>query len=326
MDEKTREPRTILAADIGGTHCRFARFRLDANDWLSLAASVRLKTAALESSAAMLAALDRAGIGLDPATVDAAVFAVPGAVVGRRVRFANIAWDLDLDVLEGAFPRAYVACVNDFLAQALGCRTVAVATAERIRPGEMDPRRIQGVMGAGTGLGHAALLPLPGGGELPLASERGQTAMAFGDAVEQAFSRYLCRLTGEPYPRMDSVLSGSGLARLHCFLTGEHLPPAEVGARLTPESRTTALFARFFGRAARDFALTVLPTGGLYLCGGVAAKNPVLVRHPEFAREFLDSSTYGDFLADIPVRLVRNENTGLFGAARYGVSLLPPIS
>lgn len=326
MIEETREPRTILAADIGGTHCRFARFRLEAGGWLSIADTTRLETVALESSAAMLAALDRADIGLAPASVDAAVFAVPGAVVGRRVRFANIAWDLDLDVLEGAFPRAQVACVNDFLAQALGCRTVAVATAERIRPGEMRPRRVQAVMGAGTGLGHAALFPLDDGGDLPMASERGQTAMAFGDAVEQAFSRYLCRLTGEPYVRMDSVLSGSGLARLHAFLTGEHLEPAAVGARLTMESRTTALFARFYGRAARDFALTVLPAGGLYLCGGVAAKNPILVRHPEFVREFLDSPTYGGFLADIPVRLVRNENTGLFGAARYGASLLPPLS
>ena len=144
--------------------------------------------------------------------------------------------------------------------------------------------------------------------------------------MEQAFARYLRRVTGEPYVRLDSVLSGSGLAHLHCFLTGEHRTPAEVGATLTRESRTAALFARFYGRAARDFALSVLPSGGLFVCGGVAAKNPLLVTHPEFDREFRLSPTYGDFLDAIPVRLVRNENTGLFGAARHGASLLPPVS
>jgi glucokinase len=324
MTKETEKPRTILAADLGGTHCRFARFSLDAEGWLSMQASIRLATAGLGSSAGLLAALAEADIGLTPASLDAAAFAVPGAVVGRRIRFANIDWALDQDVLEAAFRPGRVCCVNDFLAQALGCRSVAVATAERIRPGEMDQQRVQAVMGAGTGLGHAALLPLAGNGVLPLASERGQTAMAFGDAVEQAFACYLRRLTGESYVRMDSVLSGSGLARLYAFFTGQHVPPAEVGARLTLESRTTALFARFYGRAARDFALAVLPVGGLFLCGGVAAKNPLLVRHPEFSREFLDSPTYGDFLAAIPVRLVRNENTGLFGAASYAASLLPP--
>lgn len=124
--------------------------------------------------------------------------------------------------------------------------------------------------------------------------------------------------------RCDTVLSGSGLARLHAFLTGERLSPAEVGARLTADSPTTALFARLYGRAARDHALTMVAAGGLYVCGGVAAKNPLLVTHPEFSREFLASPTYGEFLSNIPVRLVRNEDTGLFGAARHARTLLPP--
>jgi len=95
-----------------------------------------------------------------------------------------------------------------------------------------------------------------------------------------------------------------------------------VGASLTADSPTAALFARFYGRAARDYALTVLSVGGVYVCGGVAAKNPLLVHHPEFAREFLDSPTYGRLLAGVPVRLVRNEQTGLFGAASFAQTLL----
>lgn len=325
MQQEKERTRIILAADIGGTHCRFARFTLDANGWLSMQATASVRTAELGSTAGLLEALRTADIGVDPARLDAAVFAVPGAVFGRRIRFANIPWELDQDVLADGLPASQVACVNDFLAQALGCGTVAAATAERLRPGELDAGRIQAVIGAGTGLGHAAMLPLPGGGVLPMTSERGQGAMSFSGPVEQAFAAYMGRLTGEGYVRMDSVVSGPGLARLHGFLTGEQLTPIEVGARLTMDSRTTALFARFYGRVARDFALSVLPAGGLFVCGGVAAKNPVVVHHPEFAREFLDSPTYGGFLASIPVRLAHNQHIGLFGAARQGAELLPPL-
>ena len=311
---------TILAADIGGTNSRFGHFTLSPAGDLELRSSVRLPTGGAGSFVALLDSLPAAGFALRPEAADAAVFAVPGAVVGRTVTFANIGWTLDLDSLAAAFGLRRTACVNDFLAQAHGCRLLG-ATAETVLPGEPDAGLVQAVIGAGTGLGKAALVPVAGGCQV-LPSEGGQAAASFTGHEENAFADYLLGQTGERYVRGDTVLSGSGLSHLHRFLTGQDLPPATVGARLSPESRTAALFARFYGRAARDYALTVLAVGGVYVCGGVAAKNPVVVRHPEFAREFRDSPTYGALLRSIPVRLVRNEDTGLFGAAQVAQNLL----
>ena len=96
----------------------------------------------------------------------------------------------------------------------------------------------------------------------------------------------------------------------------------QFGRLLAPDSPTTAWFARFYGRAVRDYVLTVVAAGGVYLSGGVAAKNPLLVRHPEFAREFWASPTYGDFLRTVAVRLVRDEDVGLYGAAAMARGLL----
>jgi glucokinase len=316
--------RRILAADIGGTNSRFGHFTLSPEGKLDLCSTVLLPTPGYGSFVELLTALDDTDLGLSPGEADAAAFAVPGAVVGRTVTFANIGWDLDLDILKDVFGLIRSACVNDFLAHAHGCRLFD-ATAEIVLPGIMDPEQVQAVIGAGTGLGHAMLLPLPGGDWHALPSEAGQAAASFHGDRELAFAEYLGGLTGEPYVRGDTVLSGSGLARLHRFLTGEDLTPAAVGARLTPESETAALFARFYGRAARDYALSVLAVGGLYICGGVAAKNPLLVMHPEFGREFVESPTYGRLLAKIPVRLLRDELTGLFGAARVARKLLDPI-
>ncbi|MHC1791114.1 glucokinase [Solidesulfovibrio sp.] len=324
MPQAARPPlRHILAADIGGTNSRFGHFTLAPDGGLALGQSVRLATQAAGSFLALLAALPAAGFDLAPGQAAAAAFAVPGAVVGRTVRFANIDWTLDLHDLERAYGLGQSACVNDFLAQAHGCRLLG-ESAEAILPGHMDPSKIQAVIGAGTGLGHAALIPLPDGTCLALASEAGQTAAPFFGPEETAFADFLCRATGEDYARGDSVLSGSGLSNLHRFLTGQDLAPAEIGPRLTPDSPTAALFARFYGRAARDYALTMLATGGVYLSGGVAAKNPLLAAHPEFAREFLASPAYGRLLARIPVRLVRDENVGLYGAAVIARNLLLP--
>jgi glucokinase len=313
--------RHILAADIGGTTSRFGHFLLALNGSLTLASQVRLPTQAASSFDALLAALPQAGFDLSPGQAAAAAFAVPGAIAGRTVRFANIPWVLDLDAFSLVHGTEKNVCVNDFLAQAQGCRLLGDA-AEVVLPGEMDPLRVQAVVGAGTGLGHAALVPLPGGGVLALASEAGQTAAPFVGPQESAFAAFLCQATGEAYARADSVVSGSGLAHLHRFLTGQDLPPAALGPLLTPESPTTALFARFYGRAVRDYALTMVAAGGVFISGGVAAKNPVLVTHPAFAKEFYASPTYGAFLAGIPVRLVRDEDVGLFGAAAIARQLL----
>ncbi|WP_075356601.1 glucokinase [Desulfovibrio sp. DV] len=313
--------RHILAADIGGTTSRFGHFTLAPDGTLALGRHIRLPTQAAGSFLELLDALSAAGFDLAPEQAQAAAFAVPGAVVGRTVHFANIDWSLDLADLGRAHGLERSACVNDFLAQAHGCRLLG-DTAATVLPGDMDPTRIQAVIGAGTGLGHAALIPLADGTTLALPSEAGQTAAPFFGPEETAFANFLARATGEAYVRADSVLSGSGLAHLHRYLTGEDLTPAQISQQLAADSPTTAFFARFYGRATRDFALTMLPTGGMFISGGVAAKNPLLVDHPEFAREFRASPTYGAYLERIPVRLVRDENVGLYGAAAIARNLL----
>jgi glucokinase len=317
--------RNILAADIGGTNSRFGHFTLSPAGVLELVATAWLPTNGVDSFLELLASLPGAGFTLHPSVVDAAVFAVPGAVIGRSVTFANIGWELDLDALQDTFGLAPTACINDFLAQAHGCRLLGDAAAI-VRPGDMNPNQVQAVIGAGTGLGKATLIPLGDGSYHVLPSEGGQTAASFTGKTEVAFADALCRATGEHYVRGDTVLSGSGLTQLHQFLTGQICTPAAIGAALTPDHETAALFARFYGRAVRDYALTMLAVGGIYISGGVAAKNPLLVLHPEFSREFLDSPTYGRLLAQIPVRLVRDERTGLFGAARYAQTLLTQAS
>jgi glucokinase len=307
----------ILAADIGGTNSRFACFTADPGGALALRGVARLKTGQADSFAGLLAALWQGEFAPGPQEFDLAVLAVAGPVQGGSYsRPPNIAWDIRAaDAEKAGLARCLL--VNDFVAQAFGCRTDAVREARVVQAGRADPAAALAVIGAGTGLGHCALVP-HGAGFAPVPSEAGHAAFPLYGEAEERFARFLRERTGKPYPYGDLVVSGPGLSLLHEFLTGERLPAREIDRRLTPESETLVWFARLYGRACRNYALSVLALGGLFVSGGVAAKNPGLVDNPHFLAEFCDSASHGALLREIPVRLNLNEDLGLYGAALCG--------
>ncbi|MCM0756194.1 glucokinase [Desulfovibrio aminophilus] len=303
----------ILAADIGGTNSRFAVFRATAGH-LEKETGLSLPSAGFPGFAALLARA-WSGLGAGPGDIDAAALAVAGPVRGRSCRPPNIAWDIDLDRDWPGGPPC--ALLNDFLAQAYACRTSAVARARVVQAGSADPLGVTAVVGAGTGLGHCALLPL-GSGFAAVPSEGGHAAFAFVGPEEAAYEEFLRRETGRPYAHGDLVVTGPGLSLLHRFLTGRDLSPAEAAAELGPDSPTLAWFSRFYARACRNYALIVLATGGLYISGGLAAKNPGLVDNDHFRSEFTNSPAHAGLLRNLPVLLNDNEDSGLFGAALFG--------
>jgi len=315
--------KTILAADIGGTNSRFAHFRTDGQrdgQRLVLKDTLRLQTKNYHSFQDLLGALDAASFPATPRNSDVTVMAVAGAVRDRvYANPPNIPWDIDLSQGRENYGAGDYFLINDFVAQAYGCRTDAAAGALEIKPGAPRADAALAVVGAGTGLGHCTLMSGRCGGYVALPSEAGHATFAFKGAQEQEYERFLLAETGRPYAYGDIVVSGLGFSMLHKFLTGENLTPAEISARLTLDSRTTAWFARFYGRACRNYALSVLAMRGLYVVGGVAAKNPTLVTHAEFSREFVDSPNYQWLLEHIPVYLNANKDNGMWGAALYGL-------
>ena len=320
--------RRILAADIGGTNSRFGLFEHLPGREPGLLGSQSIPTASVRSLPELLARIGDAGLDLEPAAADLIVLAVAGPVRdGVQCDLTNAPWGIDLNDPQAGLPRERTVLINDFVAQALGCRTGYAAGATIvIRQGASRPAVVAAV-GPGTGLGLCALVPLPAGPGgvsrcLPLPSEGGHAPLAFVTPREFEFLRFLQERTGHSHAFGDTVVSGRGLTAMHEFLTGRVLSPVEVAAQIGPESETTAWFARFLARACRAYTLHVLAWGGLYLCGGIAAKNPFLVTHPEFLREYSDCPAYARQLDEVPIRLVTAPDTGLRGAASFGRMLL----
>jgi len=326
----------VLAADIGGTSSRFALF--GKGEFPSPGSQVTLPTAGYATFPDLvLSAME----GLGSPRVYSAVLAVAGPV--ERGRFClppNIGHPFDLDaVTPGLLPESTL-MINDFTAQAHGCRLLCREEKHlgveqsghasfgqsgphvlTVLPGRMDPALTQAVVGPGTGLGKAALVPDGGGGYLVCGSEGGHAAFPFDGVRETDFQEFARGLLGEPYVRFESVVSGSGLALVHRYHTGRAASPAEASAELGDNPAVAEWFARFLGRACRDYVLEVLARGGLYISGGVASKNPMLLSHPAFLAEFRSSAIHPDLLDRVPVRLVTDQLIGLRGAAALAWSL-----
>lgn len=313
----------ILAADIGGTHSRFGAFAAGSSGTLVLDASRWLKTEDASSFDELVRQLGETDFPLPSADADCAVFAVAGPVSGGvRSSLPNIPWDIDLQASgTGLLPRNAV-LINDFAAQAFATRSPAGASAREVLGGRPSGDGVVAAVGAGTGLGHAALVADAAGGYRVVSSEKGHAAFPFSPGRESDYGGFLCEKLGEPYARGDVVVSGRGTTLLHEFLTGRQLSPEEVTAEFADHGETLAWFARFYARACRDYALTVLATGGLYIAGGLAARTPAIVEHEEFRKEFRLSVTMASLLADIPVLLMTDQESGLWGAARYGLQEL----
>jgi glucokinase len=309
-----------LAADIGGTNSRFALFKT-VGDGLEMEDSIWLESHGVSSFSNLLQQLWDSDFPVVPGGFDSAALAVAGAVQdGVECRkLPNVPWSIDLRTVKLGTNKAYL--LNDFAAQAFACRTKIVDDATVIQDGLAQDNSVIGVIGAGTGLGYSALMHT-GRKWTALSSEGGHMAFPFVGMKEAEYGEFNRRESGRHWAEGDSVVTGLGLTLVHKFLTGEDLTPKEISAKITMDSETTKWFSRFYGRACRNWALALMSFGGLYIAGGVAAKNKMFVTSPEFLEEFHNSHIYSDFLHSVSLKLNANEESGLYGAAFYGAQLL----
>jgi glucokinase len=306
----------ILAADIGGTNARFARVAIDGLSAVTLSEPLVFPTWSGEigSFDQLLEhySANRPEGTPDVDQFDALAVAIAGAVSGQRATLPNISWDIDLTVSR---PVREGFLLNDFSAQAHGFMDPQVFDRlHRVRPGPGNGPGSIAIVGAGTGLGHAALKGHEGR-RIVLTSEAGHTTFAFHGAQERAIEDSMLAHSGRRWLSAENVVSGSGAALLHESLTGKAVPPAEALRADHGETGTCRYFARFYARVCRNYCLSMFPVEALIISGGVAAKNPHLLESAAFIDEFNDQHAFRHLLERIPIYLNRDETIGIKGAA-----------
>lgn len=321
----------LASIDLGGTHCRLARFDLCHGQLRLVSCSVCLTTEVRDTADL----LRRWAVTQDCVLqdVDALVVAAAGPVRdGWTVRLSNAGLCLDLRQAGQRFGLRHCLVVNDFRAEACAALTEVGASArhlggpQRPSPGQCAREAAQpvAILGPGTGLGTAWLLPAPHvpGGWQAMPAEAGHTLFAFAGPDEADFAAFAAARLGRLLLYGDDVLSGRGLALLHQYLTGDDLTSAEAAAAgLAADCPTLRWYARFLGRACAHWALSTLCYGGLYLTGGMVRRNPLVTAHAAFFEGFALAPELG-VLEHIPVLAYTDGYSALWGAAWLGAKLL----
>jgi glucokinase len=301
---------SVLLADIGGSTTRFAVCAPGGRPDC-------MKIIDNETVSGPEAAIRRylGATGLSP---QAAVLAVAGPVDGVEIKLTNRDWRFSLDQVGSQFGLSRIHAINDFEAVAY---SLTVLRDDELRPlgRPCAPRRgPRAVLGPGTGLGVAALLP-NGNEWLALASEGGH--VSFGAAAPDERMVFARLANGGEVITAETVISGPGLERIYRALTPLGIPleartiVAQGRAGAADARAAIDLFVRLLGRFAGDVALTLKATGGVYIAGGVALKLGPLFNETIFRAAFENHPPYQDLLAAIPTSLVICAEPGLIGCA-----------
>lgn len=314
----------ILAGDIGGTKSLFGVY-----DSEQLVFECRLANADFSSFDGVVEAL----LGhpeIPRAAISQVCFAVAGPIDDDdcSAHLTNLGWQVDVPALAKRFGLPEIRLINDFSAAALGAVTAQPHRLHTLQKGIPLAAAPRLVIGAGTGLGMAVVLPETRGnsGWRVIPGEGGHIAFAPADELQLALWQFLRQRHGRV--TWERAVSGPGLAAIHSCIAGlvTDIDPGEVGRRglaepASPAGQALRLFVSMYGACAGDMALSVLPRGGVFLAGGIAEKILPAMNNGEFIAAFNDKAHHTRIVERMPVHLVTDVRLGLRGAALGALTL-----
>lgn len=323
--------RPFLAADVGGTHARIGLVtghvggkspvsvlhyhRYSCGEWPSL-------TAMLQDFVLQLAGTPHAPLA---SSIEHCALACAGYVLDDFIVNENLPWPVPVSAIREGLGIEHLVVINDFEAVAYAAQFVDVADTQPIidaaQPATHGPIL---VMGPGTGLGSAVLLPgQPRAQVLP--SEAGMIALAPGNALEIEVLRMLAR--DRTHVAYEDVLSGPGLLRLYralCELrqqpAGLHTPAQITDAALSGSDEAALeslhVFCGLLGSFVGDLVL-LYRASSVYLAGGILPQIQLFLQTSTFAERYFNKGVMRAYLQQVPVRLIEHGQLGVMGAASW---------
>lgn len=316
----------FIAADIGGTRARVGLMRSAGNAQVQTLAYQDYICADYDGLDVILRDFMERHANVP---VTGCVLGCAGRVVdGRVVINNNLPWGVARDELCDVLGLDDLSLINDFEALAYATRYIDPLTTKLLTPVTATAQSgAQVVIGPGTGLGSAVLIP---GDPRPsvLASEAGQIALAPGNPLEAEILAVLAH-SGEYVP-YDRVLSGPGLLNVYGALCAMQ---SSIPVLKTPESVTAAalhesspqarqaldVFCGLLGSFTGDLVMLYGASGGVWLAGGFLPKIYDFLARSDFVERFLKKGRMREFLETVPVRLIEHGQLGVIGAATWYV-------
>lgn len=314
--------RRIVAADVGGTHARFALADIDSGRVVALDEAVKLQTS--EHGSFQLAWQEfgrRKGIDLPPELG----MAFAGPVGGEVLKLTNNPWVIRPSLMKERLGVDRFTIVNDFGAVAYAVATLADDQFRHIcgpdRP--LPQTGAISIVGPGTGLGVAALLRKGDGTYDVIETEGGHVDFAPLDKLEDRILTELRRNFRRV--SVERIASGRGLWNVYEALGAIEGQPLAfhddkqlwAAAMAGSDSLANAALDRLcltLGSVAGDMALAQ-GSFGVVIAGGVGLRLADYLPRSGFRDRFIAKGRFERRMDDMPVKLITHPEPGLFGAA-----------
>ncbi len=307
---------SIVAADIGGTHARFALAKVDSGTVTAIGEPVVLKTC---DYSGIENAWEKFGQMIGAPLPKKAAIAVAAPITNGPVTFVNSHWAFDPADLPKALGLDQITLVNDFGAMAHGVDALGTdAFLPLFGPEITLPSSGQiSVIGPGTGLGVAIIARRHGQSTI-IETEGAHIHFAPLDAGEQKVCADLAAHHGRV--STERVVSGPGLGNIvRAANPDDGRSDADLWAAAIDGTEGQAvlaldLFLASYGAIVGDLALA---HGSLavVLAGGLTNRLSAKLVTSKFHARFCDKGRYQKRMESIPVMLLTHPQPGLFGAA-----------
>ncbi|MBN8865113.1 MAG: glucokinase [Sphingobacteriales bacterium] len=320
-----RQGDIVLAGDVGGTHTRLVLIQPDHDSCLIIGTS-------RYPSAAYPALTDIIRKFLEPYPHPHIIsLGVAGPVVNGVARLSNINWTIDNQELLQQFSAREVCIINDLEATAYGLQLLSDNEIEIVHAGNGFAGNAA-IIAPGTGLGEAGLYR-DGEKYHPFATEGGHCDFAPYDEVD--YQLLLALKEQFSHVSWERLVSGPGIQNIYRFLRDkkklaepgwlkQKLTNADMAAVIsqhTDESeicgQTMQLFTKYLARESANLALKFNAGGGIFIGGGIVPHISPLLHQYSFNASFCQAGRMNYLLDRIPVSIILNPDTTLWGAASF---------
>jgi len=251
-----------------------------------------------------------------------AALAVAAPIVDDRVQMLNIDWQFSRAELKERFNLAELIVVNDFAAIAWGLPDLSSSDLRKVGRGDAATRSSMAVVGPGSGLGVAALIPVTDSWSV-VAGEGGHVSVSSTTSTEAAVADYVRSRSG--HCSAEDLLSGPGLINIYNALaqfTGRETPsvaPEEISAAATSGDplaiEAHATFFSLLGTVAGNLALTLDARGGVFIAGGIIPDLMEPFAESGFRECFEAKGAYRNYMEAIPTYVITDPQPA-FGGLR----------
>lgn len=323
----------VLSGDIGGTNARLRLTRLS-DGKRDILANESYKVADYKNIYEPLNVFFSTH-KVVVSDIDGLCFAVANLMKNDKSEIVIPPWScFDTEQLKNTLDIDNVKLINDYVAVGYGIESLAEKDLYILQEGEVEKNGLKAFVGVGTGFGVSFSFRY--GDQLVVhPSEGGSVGFIPTDRIEADILEGLRHEYNAAVIPAWCLLSGSGIEYIYEYFRTvnpfNYVENEQLRSLISESSREKSVeivdfvlrhkddqmskttldrFVKIYGMKSQDIAYTLLPYGGLYVVGSIAAS--ILTKHPYseiFINNFKDELSEG-----FPVYVVLNTEVGLQGA------------